>query len=215
MNLIIDVDYINLRICDVFSDEDVPPPPPPDSEPPSEDPPSYHDVQNDDEQAHEPEREPSPELEREPSPVPVISKPQHNFHPRKCHIRKWPDFQGYGFNLHAEKDKKGQYIGLVDANSPAEDADLRKGDRIIEVNGENIEDVAHAQVIQKIKAGGDETILLVVDPEADEFYKNNGIKVTADLPEVIANETRRKDSTPDATTQGMMKKVTSYQIYAF
>lgn len=31
--------------------------------------------------------------------------------PRLCHIIKRPDFVGYGFNLHAEKAKPGQYIG--------------------------------------------------------------------------------------------------------
>ncbi len=25
--------------------------------------------------------------------------------PRLCHVKKWADFQGYGFNLHAEKGK--------------------------------------------------------------------------------------------------------------
>lgn len=163
------------------------------SEPPAE-PPSYNEVQQADEEA---QNETPLEQDRSPSPdtVPAVAKtPSHNYHPRLCKIRKWPDFQGYGFNLHAEKEKKGQYIGLIDANSPAEDADLRKGDRIIEVNGENIEDETHQQVIQKIKAGGDRTDLLVVDPEADEYYKNNGIRITTDLPEVIVNETRQKEA---------------------
>lgn len=31
--------------------------------------------------------------------------------PRLCHLVKWPDFRDYGFNLHAEKNKLGQYIG--------------------------------------------------------------------------------------------------------
>ncbi|XP_052801711.1 Na(+)/H(+) exchange regulatory cofactor NHE-RF1-like isoform X3 [Mya arenaria] len=174
-------------------EEEERPPTPPASETPSEEPPSYNDVQDDDQQ--EPEETPESEPEPEPVPVPVVADtPSHDYHPRQCHIRKWPDFQGYGFNLHAEKEKKGQYIGLVDANSPADDAGLQKGDRIIEVNGENIEDTTHQQVIQKIKAGGEETILLVVDQDTDDFYKNNGIKITADLPEVIKGETTPRDS---------------------
>lgn len=95
--------------------------------------------------------------------------------------------------MHAEKEKNGQYIGLIDANSPAEDADLRKGDRIIEVNGENIESDTHQQIIQKIKAGGDETKLLVVDSEADAYYKSKGIQVNSNMDEVIATETRQKE----------------------
>ena len=47
--------------------------------------------------------------------------------PRHCHIAKRPDFQGYGFNLHAEKARPGQFIGKVDVDSPAEDAGLYEG----------------------------------------------------------------------------------------
>ena len=66
--------------------------------------------------------------------------------PRQCHIKIWPDFQGYGFNLHAEKGKPGQFIGKVDPGSPAEAAGLKQGDRIIEVNGQNIAQDNHSQV---------------------------------------------------------------------
>ena len=98
-------------------------------------------------------------------------------YPRLCHIKKWPDFQGYGFNLHAERDRKGQFIGQIDANSPAEAGGLKDGDRIIEVNGDNVEDDTHQQVIQRIKAGGNETRMLVLDKAADEYYRGKGIAV--------------------------------------
>ena len=55
--------------------------------------------------------------------------------PRLCHVIKRPDFPGYGFNLHAERTRPGQFIGKVDEGSPAEAAGLREGDRIVEVNG--------------------------------------------------------------------------------
>ena len=35
--------------------------------------------------------------------------------PRLCHITKVPDFDGYGFNLHAEKNKPGQFVGSTGA----------------------------------------------------------------------------------------------------
>jgi Na(+)/H(+) exchange regulatory cofactor NHE-RF1 len=56
-----------------------------------------------------------------------------------CKITKWPDFQGYGFNLHAERDRVGQFIGEINDDSPADAASLKEGDIIIEVNGTNIE----------------------------------------------------------------------------
>lgn len=86
---------------------------------------------------------------------------------RLCHVVKRPDFDGYGFNLHAEKGRPGQYIGKVDDGSPAEAAGLRQGDRIIEVNGTNITTETHKKVVELIKAVPNETKLLVIDPRAD------------------------------------------------
>lgn len=108
-----------------------------------------------------------------------------SYHPRLCHLTKWDDFNGYGFNLHAEKGKAGQYIGKVDEGSPAVAAQLRQGDRIVEVNGVNIGNENHQQVVQRIKAGGEETKLLVVDAETDLYFKEKKIVVRGDMPEVV------------------------------
>jgi membrane-associated protease RseP (regulator of RpoE activity) len=82
-------------------------------------------------------------------------------------VVKRSDFDGYGFNLHAEKGKPGQYIGKVDDHSPAESAGLRQGDRILEVNGQNISSETHKQVVERIKVVSNHTRLLVIDPKAD------------------------------------------------
>ena len=105
--------------------------------------------------------------------------------PRHCHVAKRPDFQGYGFNLHAEKARPGQFIGKVDADSPAEDAGLFEGDRIVEVNGVNISQENHKQVVQRIKAIPNETRLLVVDKSTDEYYKKLGILIRSSMPNVL------------------------------
>lgn len=132
----------------------------------------------------------------EPVSVPVVNNypeaDNSQYYPRCCHVIKWPDFQGYGFNLHAEKDKPGQFIGKIDDNSPAEAAGLQMGDRIIEVNDVNIETETHPQVIGRVKAGGDETKLLVVDKETDQYYQRKGVKITANLPEVKFITTPRR-----------------------
>ena len=46
---------------------------------------------------------------------------------------------GYGFNLHSDKTKRGQFIRSVDPGSPAESADIRAGDRLVEVAEEIIQ----------------------------------------------------------------------------
>jgi len=109
--------------------------------------------------------------------------------PRLCHLFKWPDFDGYGFNLHGEKSKPGQYIGKVDKDSPAELAGLRGKDRIVEVNGTNISNENHKQVVQRIKAVPNETKLLVLDESAEEYYKSRNIVVNGDMPNVIYMKT--------------------------
>ncbi|XP_036359841.1 Na(+)/H(+) exchange regulatory cofactor NHE-RF1 isoform X3 [Octopus sinensis] len=148
-------------------------------------------------------------------------------HPRLCHLIKWQDFNGYGFNLHAEKGKAGQFIGKVDEGSPAEAAFLYQGDRIIEVNGVNIGNENHQQVVQRIKAGGDETRLLVVDTETDIHFKAQKTVVRGEMPEVaycktpdmhgfstpILNynqtlETKQNAETGETTSQGIASGTT-------
>ncbi|XP_068574745.1 Na(+)/H(+) exchange regulatory cofactor NHE-RF2 [Cebidichthys violaceus] len=93
--------------------------------------------------------------------------------PRLCHLMR--SDTGYGFNLHSDRSRPGQYIRSLDPGSSADHAGLRPQDRLIEVNGVNIEGMRHAEVVAFIKKGGDETWLLVVDPETDEHFKRRGI----------------------------------------
>lgn len=122
------------------------------------------------------------DTEVEPSPEPTTE-----LLPRLCHLLKGDS--GYGFNLHSNKKKKGQFVRSVDPASPAEQADMRPGDRIVEVNGLNIDGLKHSDVVTFIKAGGDEVQLLVVDPETDELFHRLGITPTTNhLKEVYVDE---------------------------
>lgn len=125
-----------------------------------------------------------------------MSIPEDAPKPRLCHIRKLPNFAGFGFNLHAEKGKTGQYIGKVDEGSPADLAGLKEGDRIVEVNGTNIGNENHQQVVQRIKAVDGETKFLVVDAEADAYYKERKIVIRGDLDSVEMLQTPLPDDTP-------------------
>lgn len=107
---------------------------------------------------------------------------------RLCHIKKWDHFDGYGFNLHAEKGKPGQYIGKVDEGSPAEAAGLRQGDRILEVNGESIANKTHKEVVELVKNIPGETKILVVDPD-DENIINDKNNIEKESPKEKENGT--------------------------
>lgn len=51
--------------------------------------------------------------------------------PRLCHLVRGDI--GYGFNLHSDRSRPGQYIRSLDPGSPADHAGLRPQDRLVEV----------------------------------------------------------------------------------
>ncbi|XP_074016318.1 Na(+)/H(+) exchange regulatory cofactor NHE-RF1 [Numenius arquata] len=137
--------------------------------------------------------EPAEPTAREPSG----GGQREELRPRLCCIKKGPN--GYGFNLHSDKSRPGQYVRAVDPDSPAEAAGLAPQDRIIEVNGVCVEGKQHADVVAAIKAGGDETKLLVVDVLTDEFFKKCKVvpseeHLTGPLPEPVANGDIEKEN---------------------
>ncbi|CAB1449208.1 unnamed protein product [Pleuronectes platessa] len=109
--------------------------------------------------------------------------------PRLCHMKKGAN--GYGFNLHSEKTKPGQFIRAVDDDSPADRAGLRPQDKILQVNGMTVVGMQHSEVVGAIKAGGDKTELLVVDAETEEFFKRCNVlpteeHLTGPLPQPVS-----------------------------
>ena len=72
----------------------------------------------------------------------------------------------------------------MDDNSPASYAGIKTGDRIVEVNGTNISNENHQQVVQRIKAVQNETKLLLVDQLTDEYYRSKKIVIRGDMPNV-------------------------------
>ncbi|XP_069729039.1 Na(+)/H(+) exchange regulatory cofactor NHE-RF1 [Phaenicophaeus curvirostris] len=132
----------------------------------------------------------APEPAEPPAREPPGGAQREELRPRLCHMKKGPN--GYGFNLHSDKSRPGQYVRAVDPDSPAEAAGLAAQDRIIEVNGVCMEGKQHADVVAAIKAGGEETRLLVVDVLTDEFFKKCKVvpseeHLTGPLPEPVAN----------------------------
>lgn len=133
--------------------------------------------------------------------------------PRLCSLSKWEHFQGYGFNLHSEKGKEGQYIGKIDPASPAEACGLVEGDQIIEVNGVNTSNENHKQVVQRIKADPDKVDLLVVDSAAAEYYKKRGIVVKGSMANVKKMKNGKGASDQDQETGETSSQVSCGDIY--
>uniref|UniRef100_UPI00398F1BEA Na(+)/H(+) exchange regulatory cofactor NHE-RF3-like n=1 Tax=Pristiophorus japonicus TaxID=55135 RepID=UPI00398F1BEA len=85
---------------------------------------------------------------------------------------------GYGFLLKTEKTISrtlGQYLREVDAGSPAEICGMKEGDRLLAINGENIEGLEHEVVVKMIKQSGNQTTLIVINTEGDKYFTSLGL----------------------------------------
>jgi len=88
---------------------------------------------------------------------------------------------GFGFNVRGQVSEGGnlksingelyaplQHISAVLPGGAAETAGIFKGDRILEVNGMDVEGCTHKQVVDLIKSGGDSLTLTVISlPQAE------------------------------------------------
>lgn len=82
---------------------------------------------------------------------------------------------GYGFNVRGQVSEGGQlrsingelyaplqHVSAVLPGGAADRAGISKGDRILEVNGVNVEGATHKQVVELIRAGERELVLMVL-----------------------------------------------------
>lgn len=104
------------------------------------------------------------------------------FRPRLCTLEKGDN--GYGFHLHGERGKSGQFIRLVEPDSPAEASGLRAGDRLVLVNGADVESESHQQVVSRIRATAGRLELVVVDPDTELLLKKHNLKC---VPEFVTD----------------------------
>ncbi|XP_005799363.1 Na(+)/H(+) exchange regulatory cofactor NHE-RF3 [Xiphophorus maculatus] len=84
---------------------------------------------------------------------------------------------GFGFSLRSARDERGLFMTQVESGKIAYNAGVRNEDRLLEVNGENVENYTHDEVVEKIKLGGKSIMLLLVDKETDSFYRNKKNKI--------------------------------------
>lgn len=65
----------------------------------------------------------------------------------------------------------GHFIRDIEVNSSAESAGMKEKDRLVAVNGEEVEGWSHDQVVNSIKKSGTTCCFLIVDKFTDQMYK--------------------------------------------
>ncbi|KAJ3592622.1 hypothetical protein NHX12_007749 [Muraenolepis orangiensis] len=99
---------------------------------------------------------------------------QHLPHkPRIAYLTKGSG--GYGYILKEEPKMKGHFIRDINTGSSAERAGLKNMDRLVAVEGQDIAEDNHKQVVDKIRQAGNKCCLLVVDADTDAMYKTAGV----------------------------------------
>lgn len=92
--------------------------------------------------------------------------------PRYCRLMKGVK-EDYGVYVVIDNARIGQVIRWVDCGGPADRSGLRIGDRIIEVNGINVEYETHKRLVATIRAGKNVAHFIVVDEEYDRLHGRN------------------------------------------
>jgi len=132
--------------------------------------------------------------------------------PRLCTLVKRQDFDGYGFNLYKKKNNSGQFIGSIDPGSPAEVGGLKDGDKLIEVNGQDVTQDNHKHAVQRIKEIPGEVVLLVVDTTCEQYHKERKIKISNLLPYVLHMPDKKTHKSKDHIDENIAKNLQSISI---
>ena len=101
---------------------------------------------------------------------------------RLCCLKPWADFSGYGFDLLEEDGRPRHLIGKVDEGSPGAASGLCEYDKIIEVNGINVEEKSHDEVVNLIKESPTGFKLLVVKDY--EYFINNKMYIHGNMDDI-------------------------------
>ncbi|XP_064182606.1 Na(+)/H(+) exchange regulatory cofactor NHE-RF3 [Anguilla rostrata] len=116
----------------------------------------------------------------EPQPRPTMNgTSKSDPKPKLCFLEKAKS--GYGFSLKSKQGEEGVFIVDVTPSGVADKAGAKICDRVLEVNGENVEEATHEQIVEKIKAAGNSIVFLLVDEETNRHYRNKKMKLGAGL----------------------------------
>ncbi|NXR83280.1 NHRF3 protein, partial [Pycnonotus jocosus] len=99
-----------------------------------------------------------------PAPTANSAAPQ----PRLCYLVK--EETGYGFSLKSTEGQKGLFIVELSSQGAAAKAGVQNNDRLIEINGENVENDTHEEVVEKVKKSENHVMFLLSNEETDRYF---------------------------------------------
>ena len=99
------------------------------------------------------------------------NRDQTNF--KRCDLKYSPDFGGFGLTLAGLDSKPKHSVIMVEPNSPAHRANLRKYDVIIEINQKNVRRSSYAKVIKYLEeaAATEQVSILAISRNGYNAYK--------------------------------------------
>ncbi|KAJ6662734.1 hypothetical protein lerEdw1_011374 [Lerista edwardsae] len=99
--------------------------------------------------------------------------------PQFCYLVKKGN--SYGFSLKSTEGQKGLFIIDLSPRGPAAKAGVRPNDRLIEVNGENVENDTHEEVVEKVRRSGDRVMFLLSSTETDQYYSRHKMQLKREM----------------------------------
>ncbi|XP_014879163.1 disks large homolog 3 isoform X6 [Poecilia latipinna] len=106
-----------------------------------------------------------------PSPAPLCQGPLpfSGREPRKVVLHKGST--GLGFNIVGGEDGEGIFVSFILAGGPADlSGELRRGDRILSVNGVNLRNATHEQAAAALKRAG-QTVTIIAQYRPEEYSR--------------------------------------------
>ncbi|NWV89035.1 NHRF3 protein, partial [Machaerirhynchus nigripectus] len=88
--------------------------------------------------------------------------------PRLCYLVK--EETGYGFSLKSIEGQKGLFVVELSPQGAAAKAGVQNNDRLIEINGKNVENDTHEEVVEKVKKSENHVMFLLSNEETDCYF---------------------------------------------
>ncbi|XP_061089365.1 disks large homolog 3 isoform X10 [Conger conger] len=105
------------------------------------------------------------------SPIPrhMLGEEDFTREPRKVLLHKGST--GLGFNIVGGEDGEGIFVSFILAGGPADlSGELRRGDRILSVNGVNLRNATHEQAAAALKRAG-QTVTIIAQYRPEEYSR--------------------------------------------